>query len=394
MESLNNNFHYSQQPEEKDEDLDLAIQLSLEPQLQEKDEELERAITLSLELLHKEKNFSESRQDALKIKTLRKLNSENAKNDFSTVPEGEDLLVDFALERIEECKIFSSYPKHNQKIVKNIALQSLEIKNLYKKTHYILTHGQSTEWLATSFLIKALVKTFYPEKDTHGFKFLRIPPYVDSTATREIPITDDLWDHDSKTREHLLSVTPYIFDDTAGESALEYVSRNHSILQNSESVKQVYTDIFKKFAGSKCSLDLLEKCVTTILEEQQKLTKDATCGVLYTLCIPKSTADETKEKMLYRSHAFGRKCACHPSSEDPEILNKLQNNILDKSTQCDPEKLNYKGTDVCTMPQYRVQIKNVTPEQGSIIFRHTPFNKKELRNFKKKINEVVEILKA
>lgn len=391
----------------EEKEVQKAITLSLQPPLskeeQEEEQQIQEAIKLSLQsskiskisnTIDKKETDNSIRTNALERKQFRVLHKNGGKNDFSIISKHEDTLIDTAINKIAEHGIMMN--DSNKNAIKKIALQAAEVRNLYKDTHYVFHHGQSTNnWIATSFLIKDLVNAFHPEKDTRGFKFLRTPAYLDAPGTKTTVIpTPEIDDNDVATGNLVLSSTAYLFDDEPGESALYYLASNKNVAERNNGigiVKTVYEQIIKKFAPT-CPPHIASKYADEILNEQKQLSIHADCGQLFTICIPKSVVEKKKDTIVYRSHSGGKKCTCHNPVKDKEALTKLQNNIIDADVRCDNKNFVYHTKSAYPISQYRIQIKNLAPEDGTMIFRHTPFDKKVLKVFKDKVHKIVEKL--
>jgi hypothetical protein len=314
----------------------------------------------------------------------RKFKGLNFTIDSTIVTADEEMALDTALANVERHKSPSESTHGNSSIVKKLILQALEIKKLFNETHDFFLHGQSTSWLGTSYLTKELARLLFPHKDIHCFKFLRTPTNNADSDENSITPHKKLNDDDPNILKGLLSVSPYVFDHSSYESALDFLGRNKSMYGHTT---KAYKEMVDQFCDPKMPNSERYNFVQKIQSAQLELESKATCGTLFSFCIPKKVIIEKKEKIAFRCHPHAKPCNCHPSESisSTMILDKLQQNILDTTTKCTRSSI--------PIPQYRLQINRITPEQGSLVFRHTPFAIEDIKEFKKKIASIVAEIK-
>lgn len=125
-----------------------------------------------------------------------------------------------------------SYLSFGVDAAKAIYAQAIEYKNIYRDTHHVFLHAQSTPWITISYLVKELQRKNHPEINMHHFKPLRAP-----CSTRPPGITERIFqgiyhdagiekyrdrslqfftlsDTDPKVGEDLLSVDASFFSTT------------------------------------------------------------------------------------------------------------------------------------------------------------------------------------
>jgi hypothetical protein len=289
--------------------------------------------------------------------------------------------IDDALEKVESHKTNFLF-HNNQKEVKVILGRAFEIKNLYQETHDIFIHAQATKWFAISCLIRELVKVFNPQDSIKYFHFLRAPTpeqkgglsiHEYKELLSAASNSSQVHDH-SELGDHLLSADGYLLNSTNGESALNFLSKNYSILSRDPKMfSNIIRSIFKDFVSLKIPKDRLN----ILVERMNTLINglgDKRCGNLFVICVPKAITPDVQ----YRSHPFGKPCDCHDTIPDLEILKDLQNFQLNKSTLC-------RNTQAGQPPQFRLKVSALTPENGVLSFLLTPIPRDEKKSLKKEI---------
>jgi hypothetical protein len=260
-----------------------------------------------------------------------------------------------------------------------------EIKRIYKDTHYVFIHGQFPDFLPLIDLINALAEK-KGIANPHFFKYMRMPVDPQSKNTQadvEFALLAALEGHDGGfASNHVISVDAYFPNKEIGESAYHFLWKKN----RSFNFSRVLSDDIKLD-------DLSAKRIgETISRLGASLNETAPCGNLWVICIPKRIVNQFQSSILYRSHPYGKECRCHAPQRYIEILQSLQDNTLDQSTQC------YSGVDVglahifSPVPQYRLVTTEITPEYGALTFLLTPLDKDQRRKIKKTIEtEVAQI---
>ena len=300
---------------------------------------------------------------------------------------------------------FGWFASHKRKQIKILFAQALEIQKIYQETHHVFIHGQSSPWLAISHMVKEIEKIQHPEQNLHQFKYLRAPcstaepGFIESThrlvslfnpfASTGIERYSERWfqdlllsDNDNKVREELLSADAYFYNYSPCESALYFMGNNSNVL-NKDAVQTVAQKTMAHFFPKLSEFEqaLHAKKITKAIS-----SKSFTCGNLFVICLPK----KNPQKLHYRSHPFGRVCACHPKELEQEILDKLQRGILDYSTKCDPGKAASKY-GLPKVPQYRLYLPGIEPGKDQKIFLLTPLSSSDRKVIKSRIRSAVSL---
>jgi hypothetical protein len=226
--------------------------------------------------------------------------------------------------------------------------RALEMQRLYKDTHRVFLHAQSSQWLVIADLIKECMKIYFPKKDLHQFKCLRIPQEVAPNKSILAYKTTYTHDSDLKTREDLISADGYFYNASTAESSFYFMWHNYNIM---ESCSHIALSTIQKFCPSLSFVKqeaFAKKIVEQVEDDRSQL------GNLFICCIPK----EESEKVQYRSHPYGRVCTCHNSEDSDSILDSLQKGQLDFAALCS----NYNT------PQFRLFTPELRKENGVKIY--------------------------
>ena len=221
--------------------------------------------------------------------------------------------------------------------------RALEIQRIYKSTHHVFIHAQSSDWLVFSDLVKELTKTHFPDRNLHQFKFLRIPPREGESKTiTKYSKAEHVYDHQPNTRDDLISADAYFLHAEAAESAFFFMSVNRNITSKSYPFIRHAIKFFHR--------ELSKRELESYTDQVAALTKNdpSKIGNLFLVCIPK----EKSEEIQYRSHPFGNPCRCSTEENSQQILEQLQN--LEIGMSC--------MKNFC--PQYRLFTPKLTPENN------------------------------
>jgi hypothetical protein len=198
---------------------------------------------------------------------------------------------------------------------------ALKRKAMFSNTHIVFTHGQSSKVSVLNDLVKALTKTFTPEKyrpHAPGFRIPELVPRADNVEeffTRHPVITDNLINNE------VLSADAFFNNRDNGESAQHYYSSDSNVSTNVQ--PRAFTILHHYLAQSGICQTLAQKIEGIATRKYG----DGGGGVFHTICVPKVVINDPKRNYAYRSHAFGRACTCHPKEEDAKILDDLQKDI-------------------------------------------------------------------
>jgi hypothetical protein len=183
-------------------------------------------------------------------------------------------------------------------------------------------------------------------------------------------------DSQPTTKEKLLSVDGYFFNNWEYESSLYFLLNNENITNGDDLIHGISKKIFEHFEGG--LFKKYDAKAEGVLAA--RFPEGALCGNLFVICLPK----EKSETMQYRSHPYGKPCMCHFNHQ--AILEQAQNNQMPESSLC---HLIVKGKPVVKVPQYRLYTPALRPEDGVKSYLLTPFSKMERKKVKGKIQAVV-----
>lgn len=251
---------------------------------------------------------------------------------------------------LEKHKAEYAVNSRNQEYVKAAIGRALEIRKFFGDKFFVLVSAQDTPWAVVNYLNKEIVRHKYPAKETHNYKFLRIP--------RKDKVPNDRYkrttthDHDPETRRALASCDiEFIKNINPWESTLHFLS-------NSRSVYAAYVDaarnnIREAFPGNYTLETQLMDAVNKYTTEIQSA---AFVGTLHVMMIPKDRATEGSNASLYRAHPYGRMCDCPSMTSIGErgVLEGLQKDTL--TAKCK------EGNT-----QYRALLDNFEPKKERII---------------------------
>lgn len=267
---------------------------------------------------------------------------------------------------------WGSWDDYKNKAVKVIMAQAMEIQKIYRETHHVFIHGQSSQWLLFADLIKELMKIYYPEQDVHQFKFLRMPTLSRSWDITRYSKSDFVYDHDPDGRMDLLSVDGYFFHNSMAESCMDFVKNNANIMASAVPF-HILQDVIQHFQP-----DMSLEEVNDYIARLRAVSNAALqiIGNIFVLCIPKDRSDSIQ----YRAHPYGIPCHCHPESETFNVLESLQRmDKLDPTVAC-------LNNDPC--PQFRIFTPALTKENGVKIYLLTPDHPMR-KQFKEKIRNII-----
>lgn len=201
-----------------------------------------------------------------------------------------------------------------------------EIKEMYRATHYVFTHGQSLSISVINSTVQQLIRHFSPSfyhPLAPSFRMPKTVPFVqnvDAFFKRHNVDSPDF--SDNRINLELLSVDGYFFNTGAYESAIDFLCRNDNIctIDNPDKIKNLLRAILTNYLPN----DFICKALADKLHAiTVSISKASKIGVLYTICVPKVIVEDPKRSFVYRSHPFGIRCPCHPK-QHTAILERLQ----------------------------------------------------------------------
>ncbi len=284
----------------------------------------------------------------------------------------------------------------NEEAVAILFSRAEEIKEIYKDTHYVFIHAQTTAITPITYLINILARKNGVAK-SHFFKFIRTPKEHSSERSEQIS-----WavygstkgkDHIDSIQECVLSADICFSNKQEGESAYYFLKNNHSVLtkyKKNKSILNLTRSILKD--NNKISdTNKAEAIGKKIQDLSTSLQKSSPCGNLWVFCIPKPLLNDPQawRNIAYRSHPMGTECYCHDYKgrnhglkivQNLKIAQDLQDNIVNESTRC----------SISSVPQYRLIIPGMTPEKGVLSFMLTPFSKQQRRRIKRDVEQLLK----
>lgn len=285
---------------------------------------------------------------------------------------------------IADACIQSVFPYKNfqnkRRDAKVIMGRVFELKEHYKNTHYVFTHGQSVSNSVINECMYQLLKTFNLDLHNKLSMPFRLPWTVNSTENveqffKKYPYNEGA----GETTGELLCVDSYMWSTRWGESALAFGlwDMNVQILENNEMGVKIFGNIFNYFLKDNFLCETLSKKAATIAAEKKEII--STVGVLWAICIPKANVQDPAKNFVYRSHAAGVRCQCHPAHEDIEVLERTQRNEI---VRCSDNQ----------HPQYRILTSRLVQEPEVRAFPVNALKKKDNKQFSQKIKNLVREL--
>lgn len=292
-------------------------------------------------------------------------------------------LVDSNLTEIEKVKTHIE-PKGNQLAVKVALGRALEIKRLMSSTHYVFTHSQDTRWLVVVYLIKELVKQNYEKEKIRRFKFLRVPSQKETKV--DALKNKNIHDHQWEIRDELISADAYLLNLNRDESALNFLSRNYSVVSKGN----------KPDAIIDCAWEIIQRLIPNrkrALQVKSQVVKYineiniANMGALHIICVPKKLAQSPETNFQFRAHPYGKPCDCSQkkSMDEFTLLELLQNDVMIEEFHCDSYQEGNKVINEKIIPQYRLLSSHMKPEKDVLIMTETPLCKAKRREIKAEI---------
>lgn len=236
---------------------------------------------------------------------------------------------------------------------------SLEVREAFKKDHFIFNHGQSTSFMVINIFVKELLKKTKPGT-LHGYHVLRDPLFL--TTERSPSWYEQNCDNDMYHSTDLISVDACLESTAWAESAFYYFSNN-----TSASFPNILRPLIEKHLSNKAKQTTLFTQLTQLMESC------SASGNLYTICVPK----EQFHEVGYLSLSYGRGIATLKNIAPPQKL-AVERAYLERMQE---------GR---SWSQVRLVAHRLTPENGVKIFLNSTFTKQEKDALKTKIRHLIE----
>lgn len=266
--------------------------------------------------------------------------------------------------------------------MKIIISQALEIKKTHEQDCFIVTHGSNSQWYVVSQLIKILVQKYNPQNSAPPqFEFLRSTqrtPAKDINGYQNANGSNDHPDHDREVRSSLLA-SDVCWSTTPDESALDYFVKNRSILSedsNSE-IRKTCETILSEYLPKETDIQKIKDCAVQLQSLAREI--NTICGQLFVICIPKANYKNLHE-VGFLSHPYGKPCYCH--KDNPEVLEQLQKG---NAVSC------FQGGDIprYAPPQFRLMTDKITPPLGAQSYLLNTLTTKQKMDIYTKVSEAV-----
>lgn len=251
--------------------------------------------------------------------------------------------------------------------------------DILKDTHYAFIHAQPTSMTTMVYLINQLTKLDGLPK-SRLFKYVRLPKDISQTelkrrvsAVQQMKM--DINDTHPDIRDIMVST-----DADFKHRAIDCSAR-HFLFKNSAFINDRIELVHKILSGRsdipQGAVKNIKNLVNLFYDENE-----ACCGNLFVFFVPKNLLKNADDPNLvaYSSHIYGKKCTCHPHETDIQYLEKLQNKELNKEKYC-------QGESNHGIPQFRLIIPNLTPEQGVMCVMLTPFTKELRKELKEMVSD-------
>jgi len=268
----------------------------------------------------------------------------------------------------------------------------LELKNLYKHSHYVFTHGQASQISMVSHVMDECLRTFSP----HWHHPLRIPFRLPHTIIYSENANEFITKYDAVKpsfkddgfhSDKMISVDAQFWHDTGYESAQYFFSNGTNIAYSDDApLTTLFKSTFLNYFPHDLSGVVDSTCdsiCTMLAEKALKIAKqrrlDTKVGVLYAICIPKNIIDNDTTNFAYPCHAYGRTCNCFPNQR----IKKLEDMQGDTPVIC---------TANSSRTQYRILTSRLTEEPDVRIFAIDALSKIQRKHYRNQVKKLVSEL--
>jgi len=269
--------------------------------------------------------------------------------------------------------------------------RALELRNVYRQTHYVFTHGQASEISIANLVMKETIRTFTPGLDQP----LNIPFRLPHTITYSENANDFIskfnansssFNDDANHSEKMISVDAQFWNNQCLESAIDFFSKGininlypGSVLHTGpeKTLLKIFKSIFLNYLPNHSVCNVLANKAVKIALQRKTETQ---VGVLYTICIPKEIVNDDKKNFAYPCHPFGKTCNCFPLTHRVTLLEEMQQ---DKRLFCSRGPLT----------QYRLLTSRLIEEKNVRAFAVHPLSKVKQQEYLNQVKDLVQELK-
>lgn len=277
--------------------------------------------------------------------------------------------------------IFSLTPTLQIQQMYSVMGRVLEIKNLYRHTHYVFTHGQAPEISVANQIMKELVRHFTPRLH-HPFKIpFRLPHTVAYSENadefvNQYKANEGSFFDDASHSDKMLSVDAQFWNTQIQESALDFFSSASNIISGDGQLLSIFKSIFANYLPHDEICSMLAGKALKIAKQKKTETM---VGILYAICIPKEIIQDDKKNFAYPCHPYGRKCECFETNDRTELLEAMQRN---QHVICQGGYFS----------QYRILTSRLTEEKDVRTFAVDAMSKNKRKFYRNQVKELVKEL--
>lgn len=257
----------------------------------------------------------------------------------------------------------------------SVAGRVLELKQLYRPSHYVFTHGQAPDMSIVNLVMRECIRTFTPALHQPLKMPFRLPLSVSYAENADHFIKKHNHNvYDNSISSEVISVDAQMWSGQVAESALSFFSTATNI--NLALLGTIFKSTFMTYLPNSRVCDYLAGKAQKIAQQRRTET---IVGVLYAICIPKDIVKDDKQNFAYPSHPGGRQCDCFPLSDRIKMLEKMQN---DELTEC-----RWGG-----LTQYRIVTARLTEEKRVRTFAVDPLPKDRKKFYRDQVKDIVKEL--
>lgn len=336
----------------------------------------------------------------------------------------------------------TGYRKRAKGSEEQVAMAKMwEMKQMLSETHYCFTHGLSGNIAIMHDLFSLFDRAdvSFPCHTPIYRKRFRLPGesmlYANADAFLSSP-TSQVSDHNKDQRKLLISADAFLFQDSLGESALDFFKDNMSVWQKGEKegwnklIEEQTNTFLQWITASESFCILIKRGIREIMSSRfASLSSDL--NQLYLIAIPKQTLDDPDFNYAYRSHGGSLSCDIHRGLRDDPYTNekRLENqkafssllaihNSLDPSFTLEFRSRSYfdqnpdpttafpfplfddftsqSSSPVCCneIAQYRLLANNLDKDQEARVFTFNKYTAEEQQQYLEQMSPLVHLIKT